>query len=97
MNKEKENLIDRVLEEFDKKFHHTFLCEAHKDFIKQTIQEELQKIAEDVIGEKIEMLQTFRGVMGQYNCSSDCVVSKKFFDLVEKEINNLRTTSKVLG
>ena len=68
-----------------------------KNFIKQSLltlqskhEEEIKRIAKDVNKGKIEMLQNFRGVMGMYNCSSDCVVSKKFSELIEKEIESLK-------
>ena len=65
----KENLIDRVLEEFDEKYDTGDIVQQFEDmygnvefynvkdeiknFIKQTLKKEIQKIAEDVIGEWI--------------------------------------------
>lgn len=61
-----------------------------KNFIADLLRQQEKVSGKRIIDEKIDMLQSFRGVMGKYNCSKDCKVSKAFYRLIEAELQTLK-------
>ena len=82
----KETSIDKIIEDYDNKFHHTFLCEAHKDFLQQSLlkvkeqtKRELQKEHNDYCDELVKqhnMVLDKEIADTKRKCREDCGLQK---------------------
>ena len=59
------------------------------DFLISKLKAQAKATEQRCVKEMIENLQTFRGVMGKFNCGKDCEVSKAFYRLIDCEIEAL--------